>query len=535
MPNKKIILNLQKSLHWKDFIDSMREFGFFTLNKPTDFIEEKNSKNSKKHGYGMIIDDSIHSGPQRDPSLIYLEPYILFRPATERQLNIIIKCSQHNEIPISFCSGKTGLSGGYSNFGILVDLTSLHSFSKPVLINSKLETVRAEQGVEVSNLIKLIPYKTNNEFIFPIQPSSACKLPVRVGGIVSTDASGITSGKLDSARAWIENIRIMNPKGVIKRINREDPLFSKIIGGNGYYGVVLAATFKLYRPDKHPQRAIIFGDEINQAFKGLQTILMKKIFPLVSEFVTSLEFLPGKFRELSNLSLDNNHIKWAILIKGKDNIVNEFIEIIQSESNCSFMFLDESNFEDFLQERTKFALLIQSEDQKEYLGFPGYEDILSEPRFLPKIIETINNILKEHGFHPTIFSYGHINFRRGRGLLLHMRLPVPINFFYRENITKLNLVCETIYEVINILNLKFGIYYKAEHSGGPFHIWLDSNIRNKLRKDIAENRAFINPHLIIVDYLIRKMYKLTPGKELRNLTEFEKKKLFISSMKLYLI
>ena len=67
---------------------------------------------------------------------------------------------------------------------------------------------------------------------------------------------------------------------------------------------------------------LIFGDEINQAFKGLQTILMKKFFPLVSEFVTSLEFLTGKFRELSNLSLDNNHIKWAILIKGKDNIVS---------------------------------------------------------------------------------------------------------------------------------------------------------------------------------------------------------------------
>jgi len=534
MPNKSIVLNLQQSFQWKEFIDSLREYGFFPLDKDIDFTEEKNIENMSKHGYGMIINNPIHSGPQRDPSLLYLEPYILLRPATEIQLEIIIKSSQKYKIPISFCSGKTGLSGGYSNFGILVDLTSLHSFSEPILINSTVETVRAEQGVKVSDLIKLIPYKTNNEFIFPIQPSSACKLPVRVGGIVSTDASGITSGKLGSARAWIENIRIMNPEGVIKTIGKRDPLFSKIIGGNGYYGVVLATTFKLYHPDRTAQRAIIFGSEINQAFDGLQAILKKEIFPLVSEFVASLEFLPGGFRALSSFSFDNNPIKWGILIKGKSNVVKQFIEIMESKSNCSVKMLEESEFEIFLQERTKFALLIQSEDKMEYLGFPGFEDILSEPKFLPKIIETINNILREHRFHPLIFNYGHINFRRGRGLLLHVRLPVPINFFYRENLSRLNSVCETIYEVIYTLNIDFGIHYKAEHSGGPFHIWLDSNFRDKLRKDIAKKQAFINPHLIIVDHLIREKYKLIPGKELPKLTELERKDLFVSSMQLYL-
>jgi FAD/FMN-containing dehydrogenase len=535
MTNRNLVNYLQQSLPWESFLQTMKGFGFSIITNVAELIEEKDEKNKNKHGFGMIINDLIHSGPLRDASMLYLEPYVIFRPFTEEQLTIILKNSRDYKIPISFCSGKTGLSGSYSNYAILVDLANLHSLKNPIKLEIETETVIVEQGVQVSDLIKQIPYNTNNEFIFPIQPSSAYKLPVRVGGIISTDASGITSGKLGSTKDWIKKIRIMDPEGNIREVKPLDPLYSKIIGGNGFYGVVLTATIKLYRPDKNLRSAIIYGTEINQAFQSLQKVLDKKIFPLISEFVASLEFLPGKFKELSNHSLTSQFIKWGILIRGENDTIKQFIDVMQKNSECSFINLTDAEFEAYLKERTKFGLLIQTEDREEYLGFPGFEDILSEPKYLPEIIRTINNILEDHSFHPLIFNYGHINFRRGKGLLLHVRLPVPIKFFYRENYAKSKIICETIYEVINILNLQFNIRYKAEHSGGPFKIWLDPDIRNQLRKDIREGLVFINPHLAIVDYLIREKYNISSEKELNILKDSVKKDLFISAMTLYLI
>ena len=52
--------------------------------------------------------------------------------------------------------------------------------------------------------------------------------------------------------------------------------------------------------------------------------------------------------------------------------------------------------------------------------------------------------------------------------------------------------------------MKFEIKHKAEHSPGPFKIWLDSDFRRDLREKIHEGAAFINPHLIIFDELISK-------------------------------
>jgi len=105
-----------------------------------------------------------------------------------------------------------------------------------------------------------------------------------------------------------------------------------------------------------------------------------------------------------------------------------------------------------------------------------------------------------------IFGYGHINFRKGQGLLLHIRLPVPIEHFYRENKELMKNVGETIHSVIRLLKSKYKIRFKAEHSPGPFHIWLDTDYRKNLRKDIEDGKAFFNPHLEIFDrVLVQKL------------------------------
>ena len=92
-----------------------------------------------------------------------------------------------------------------------------------------------------------------------------------------------------------------------------------------------------------------------------------------------------------------------------------------------------------------------------------------------------------------------------------MRLPVPVEYFYKENKEIMKHVCETVYEVIHNLKTRFKIKHKAEHSAGPFNIWLDSEFRRFLRKKVNEGEAFKNPHLLIFDELFVKKLGISKG------------------------
>ncbi|MFX1289026.1 MAG: FAD-binding oxidoreductase [Promethearchaeota archaeon] len=520
----------------------MEKQGFLKIRfiKTSNVSESKSNYRSIQTGYVMLVGDLIQASAIRDTSLLHIRPYILFRPKKESQLRAILNNSQKFGIPITFAGGKTGLSGGYSNYGIIIDMVDFHTYEEPFQYDFKNNTVQVNQNVLISDLIKYTVLRSNNKFIFPVQPASSYKLPVRVGGLIASNASGITSGKLGSVEDWVISIRIMKPNGTIAEINKDNPLFSKIVGGNGYFGVILSAVFELYHPDTNLKRAILYGYNITNAFNGLQSVLDSKIFPLVSEFVISDQKLPGKFDKLGKEKFKDKHIKWAAIIKGTIDIVNNFINSMKNQAQCYWNILSEEEFQEFLQERSTFALLIQSEDNSSnYIAFPGFEDILSEPKNLPETIAMINDIFVKNGFHEVIFGYGHINFRKGQGLLLHIRLPVPIEYFYRENEEKLKHVSETVYDVILNLKTRFNIKHKAEHSPGPFKIWLDSEFRSFLRKKVNDGEAFINPHLIIIDELLVRNLSISTDEVLDNdkkekLTTRLKKELFVTAMSSYL-
>ena len=542
MKQISLIKDLQNRLSWDNFINNMEREGFFKLTyiKPSKASESKFNYQSIQSGYVMLVGDPIQASVIRDTSHLHIRPYVLFRPKVESQLRVILKNSQAFNISITFAGGKTGLSGGYSNYGIIVDMVDFRFYKEPFRYDFKNNTVRVNQNVLVSDLIKYTLVRSDNKLIFPVQPASSYKLPVRVGGLIASNASGITSGKLGSVENWVETIRIIKPGGTLVEVDRKDPLFSKIIGGNGYFGVILSATFKLYRPETDLKQAILYGHNITHAFNGLQSVSDSKIFPLVSEFVISDQKLPGKFNELGEENTENKHIKWAVLIKGSASLIDEFIDSMKKQARCDWNMLSEEEFQEFLQERSIFALTIQSEDSSsDFIAFPGFEDILSEPKNLPEIIEMINDIFIKKGFHKVIFGYGHINFRKGQGLLLHMRLPVPIDFFYKENQKKVRIICETVYSVILNLNSKFKIKHKAEHSPGPFKIWLNPIFRRYLRERVSEGEVFTNPHLMIFDELFKRKFKSSIS-DLSNvdnddfLSIEDKKYLFVSAMTLYL-
>ncbi len=513
---QEILESIVKDFNFEAFETQLKAHGFQDIKQKPE-MERRKIIDS---GFLIANENRIYAYGAKDCSELYLPPKFYFRPKTIEQLQTIVKTAFFFFFPLTFASGKTGLSAGYASFAAIVDLDSAHLDETQIQPDFSHAEITASQDVLISDLIKYVPRFSNNTFIFPIQPSSAFKLPVRVGGMIGSNASGVTSGKLGACESWIKKMTIMTPNGDIIEIENEkhSEWFEKIIGKNGYFGIVLKATFLLYQPPSGLQNRVIFGTNIPTAFNRLQEIQDKKIFPLTSEYVMSKNGLLGKLGALS----DKIKVKWAVLIRGSQHEVDEFsnIMLINAEysEDVQVRTVNDSDFRDYLEERTNQALLTENATSDlAIVKFPGFEDILAPPSKLSQIMEDVNALLKKYGFEEITIGYGHLNFRKGRGLLLHSRIPVPVELLAYNRKETLKLLAKIIVEANLMLRDKYGIRAKEEHSGGAFGIWFDPAIRILLNKAIDEGQAFYNPHLILYNKFKERFLKLSESELLEKL------------------
>ncbi len=402
---------------------------------------------------------------------------------------------------------------------MVVDLDLLKTLEEPVEFHispkkshfkNERPYVKVDQCVLVSTIIRLTNIKSNYTFTFPIQPSSAFKLPVKVGGIISTNASGIMSSGLGAAENWIKDLTIMNPQGEITTLTSEDGLFHKIVGGMGYYGVILNASFYLAQIPDNVSQKVIFGEKIDEVFIGLQIAQDKHIYPMICEFVCSFRGLFGKFVEYQEFipKKCTRSMNWALIIKDEPKIVNAFEESLSKATRIYSRSLDSKDFSLLLEERTKLAILtLPGGDAKEYVRFPGFEDTLVQPKDAISAIEYTNGILKNHGIPPNLVLYGHVNFRRGQGILIHSRLPIDLNEYCEKPKETLFKISKIVSEIIVNLYYKYNILPKAEHTLGFLTPWLQVSKFNTWISDIENEIAFNNPHLIIYNFICRKFQK----------------------------
>jgi len=462
-------------------------------------------------GFGIILkkDNPIFAGSIQDCSFLHFSPEVLLKPLTREQLRIIAKTSRKNEIPITFASGKTGLSGGFANPYVVVDLECLKTLETIYFINKNENWIIVDQNVLVSDLIRRVHMDTNDKFLFPVQPSSAFKLPVRIGGLIATNASGVTSGKLGAIEDWIESMEILNPKGEFINISKNDPLFPKIVGGNGRYGLILNAKIKLAMNSENLKYKILYGSDLEDVFTGLQVIQDEKIFPLTAEFVLSVNPLKGLFGQLFSNNQNNKSepSKWAILLKGASDILDDFENTMKKKSEFDTKNLNLDEFKIYLEERASMALQTISSSgggKSEFVLYPGFEDILISPSNLLSAFEEINKILAAMNFNKIVIGYGHINFRKGQGILMHLRVPVPIEDLYTNKITTLRNVSRTIAKIIVLLQSKLNVLTKAEHSPGILFPWMEHNKLKNLtnwKSEIIQGNAFYNPHFELYSFL----------------------------------
>jgi FAD/FMN-containing dehydrogenase len=451
-------------------------------------------------GWGVAVDDPIFGGTISDASFLHLKPTFLFRPITIEQLTVIVKLAYQYKMPLTVASGRSGLSGGYANPGIIVDIEVLKSMEHPFIYNFDEEWVRADQSVLVAELIRRTPMMSNNKFIFPVQPSSAFKLPVKVGGLIGSDASGVTSGKLGAIREWILEMEIMTPKGMIVKILPENKRFHDYIGTNARFGIVLNAKIRLFPTPSNFQMAIFYGSDLKGILNGLQTIQDAQIFPLTSEFIMAEGSIGGKF--LNYFKEQSVPPTWVVLIKGTQEELTHIEDIFRKHTKFGRTSLNATEFKTLLEERTALALLsIPNPTGETLILFPGFEDVLSPPAQVLSVLSRINDVLTAHYFPSVQIGYGHLNFRKGKGALIHLRYPIPISYYMDRSDQNLSEMSAVISEVSYILKSEFNITPKAEHSVGILYPWYYPAQIEKIKAGIPTGDAFYCPSLLFLERL----------------------------------
>ncbi|MHA1520537.1 MAG: FAD-binding oxidoreductase [Promethearchaeota archaeon] len=497
-----------------EFINSLLKRGFVKKCPPLSLNLSKSS--TEKKGYWLLVNNAILGYTLRDCSFLNISPAVICQPRTLSQLQDIVIAANQEHIPLTFAGGKTGLSGGFATPYVLIDLEHLQTLDKPVTYNPDDRSIKVDQNVLVSYLIRYAEIVSESHHMFPSQPASAFKLPVRVGGLISTNASGVIAGKFGPIADWVLSMQIMTPTGEIRTVSKlegslnsiksiksselselsESSLFEEIIGGMGYNGIILNAHIKLAPapPLENVAYMILYGDDYHSIFQGLQEVQNQKVFALNSEFIIGPEGIPGIFAAVDSTI----KVKWAILLKDEKPIVEKFAKIARSSGPIKEQFLSSIEYQKYIEERAALAIQTKSNDPNtDYIRFPGFEDLLMPPGTLGPVFDNINNILPSFGF-PSIFvGYGHLNFRKGQGLLLHIRIPVNISHYAADPVGMQAKIARVTAEMNYLLENEYKIRPKAEHSTGMFLSWHQrSDILQILEKTLADE-MFLSPHLVI--------------------------------------
>ena len=140
-----------------------------------------------------------------DAGFYYLRPKAVVQPATEDEIKSLFAFSLSHNIPLTFRTGGTSLSGQSITDGILVDLSKSW---RDIKIENNGEHVRVKPGV-----IGAIANAHLKKYHRKIGPDPASINSAMMGGILSNNASGMCCGVKKNSYHTTRYIRFMLPNG----------------------------------------------------------------------------------------------------------------------------------------------------------------------------------------------------------------------------------------------------------------------------------------------------------------------------------
>ena len=236
-------------------------------------------------GLDLATDPDIVVGFASDESHLPGSAAGVCRPRTRRDVAIVLRACFRCGMPVTICSGRSNLTGSATpEGGILVSLASMEEPS--FAVDEAARTVVAPVGMFLEDMRKAVLAATEGRLAYPVDPTSRAE--ATVGGSIACNASGFTPGTAGATRDWVERVEVVLPCGTLVAARRgacvsQDGVFRLeadgamreipvprfprpdvknaggpfsavdgamdfvdfIVGSEGIYGAVVAATLRL--------------------------------------------------------------------------------------------------------------------------------------------------------------------------------------------------------------------------------------------------------------------------------------------------
>lgn len=144
--------------------------------------------------------------------------YLAF-PENEKDVCEFLKFCRGKNIPLTISNGKTGVVGGA--VPVAGALMSLEKFNKifGVKKNGAEYRVRLSSGVSLDEFYKFLENEnfSGGKYFYPVDVTEST---AKIGGTVSTNASGERSFKYGPTRNWVRSLRVVLPDGNLLSIER---------------------------------------------------------------------------------------------------------------------------------------------------------------------------------------------------------------------------------------------------------------------------------------------------------------------------
>lgn len=222
-----------------------------------------------------IVDRYCYS---TDASMYSSIPDVVVFPRTTDHVSEIMKFANAKEIPVTPRGAATGLCGGAVPLkgGIVIDLSKMNKILEIDLDNF---CVRVEPGVIQNELNQVL---NKHGFFFPPTPGS--KKMCTIGGMISTNAGGMTAVKYGVTRNFVLGLKVVLASGEVLELGGKTlkrslglDLLQLFVGTEGTLGIITEALLRIVPLPEETAVIVAPFEDIYEATKAVNSVLSRTI------------------------------------------------------------------------------------------------------------------------------------------------------------------------------------------------------------------------------------------------------------------
>ena len=423
-------------------------------------------------------------------------PELVLKPANSQEVSKIMSYCFENNIAVTPCGARTGLSGGSLPIYGGISL-SLERFNKILNIDEENLQATVEPGVINQKFKDLVKEKG---LFYPPDPASmgSCFL----GGNLAENAGGPKALKYGVTKDYVLNLEVVLSNGdiiwtganVLKNSTGYN-ITQLMIGSEGTLGIITKIVFKLIPHPLYDVTMLVPFKSSQNACKAVSAVFKAGIIPSALEFMEKDAIdLSIKFSD-SNFKVQKN-VEAHLLIEIDGFKMNEILDQCEKVSDVMQKYdSQEILFADSVQQKDQLCRLrrVVGEAVKSTSIYKE-EDTVVPRAELPKLLKGVKKIGLKYGFKSICYGHAgdgnlHINILKG-------------NMSDRKWNNELK---KAIVEVFQ-LTVKLGGTISGEHGIGyvqkeymPLALCsANLNIQKKIKK-IFDSKGILNPGKIFIE------------------------------------